>query len=85
MSSLSLIELSMLFDAPFNDEALRLPLFAANAAPAAICCFLDFAGINFSPESAGASWLVASASLNSPAGGGVLDFLRHMEMALHDR
>ena len=49
LSSVLLIELYILFDAPFNDEALRLPLFAANAAPAAICCFFDFAGINFLP------------------------------------
>jgi hypothetical protein len=28
---------------------LPLPLLAANAAPAAICCFFDFAGIQFSP------------------------------------
>jgi hypothetical protein len=50
LSSVLLIELYILFDAPFNDEALRLPLFAANAAPAAICCFFDFAGINFLPQ-----------------------------------
>ena len=50
LSSVLLIELYILFDAPFNDEALRLPLVAANAAPAAICCLFDFAGINFLPQ-----------------------------------
>ena len=38
----------MLLEAPFNEDLLRLPLLAANAAPAAICCFLDFAGMMLS-------------------------------------
>ena len=41
----SLIELAMLFDAPRSPPFGFLPRFAASAAPAAICCFLDFAGI----------------------------------------
>jgi hypothetical protein len=44
-SSLSLIELAILRDAPFNEDFERLPRLAASAAPAAICCFFDFAGI----------------------------------------
>lgn len=44
-SSVSLIDLTMLFDAPRRELFDFLPRFAANAAPAAICCFLDFAGI----------------------------------------
>jgi hypothetical protein len=28
-----------------SDDTERLPRFAASAAPAAICCFFDFAGI----------------------------------------
>jgi hypothetical protein len=46
LSSVALIDPYMLFEAPFSEEGLRLPLFAASAAPAAICCFFDFAGIN---------------------------------------
>jgi len=44
-SSLSLIDLAMLFEAPFSEDFDLSPRFAASAAPAAICCFLDFAGI----------------------------------------
>jgi hypothetical protein len=32
-------------DAPFSDERDRSPRFADNAAPAAICCFFDLAGM----------------------------------------
>ncbi len=35
----------MLFDAPRNELFDFSPRFAASAAPAAICCFLDFAGM----------------------------------------
>jgi hypothetical protein len=35
------------FDAPFRLDFLVSPRLAAKAAPAAICCFLDFAGIPF--------------------------------------
>jgi hypothetical protein len=35
----------MLLDAPRSDDFDRLPRLAASAAPAAICCFFDFAGI----------------------------------------
>jgi hypothetical protein len=44
-SSLSLIDLAIWLDAPLSDDLERLPRFAASAAPAAICCFFDFAGI----------------------------------------
>ena len=44
-SSLSLIELAIWRDAPLSDDLEFLPRFAASAAPAAICCFFDFAGI----------------------------------------
>src|SRR5262245_40944550 len=44
-SSLRLIDLYMLLDAPRRDDFERLPRFADSAAPAAICCFFDFAGI----------------------------------------
>jgi hypothetical protein len=40
-----LIDLAILFDAPLSDDLLFSPRFAASAAPAAICCFFDFAGI----------------------------------------
>jgi hypothetical protein len=44
-SSFLLIDLYIPRDAPFSDDLERLPRFAARAAPAAICCFFDFAGI----------------------------------------
>jgi hypothetical protein len=44
-SSALLIDSYMPLDAPLREDFLPLPLFAANAAPAAICCFFDFAGI----------------------------------------
>jgi hypothetical protein len=45
-SSLSLIELAIWRDAALSDDLERLPRFADSAAPAAICCFFDFAGIH---------------------------------------
>lgn len=47
-SSALLIDLYMPLDAPLSEDFLLSPLLAANAAPAAICCFFDFAGIQFS-------------------------------------
>ena len=44
-SCFSLIDFAICFEAPFSEDFGRLPRFAARAAPAAICCFLDFAGI----------------------------------------
>ena len=44
-SSFRLIDLYMLLDAPRRDAFDRFPRLAASAAPAAICCFFDFAGI----------------------------------------
>jgi len=51
-SSLSLIDFAIWRDAPLSDDFDFLPRFAASAAPAAICCFFDFAGIqdNFAPN-----------------------------------
>jgi hypothetical protein len=40
-----LIELAILRDGPLSDDFERFPRLAARAAPAAICCFFDFAGI----------------------------------------
>ena len=48
-SSALLIDSYMPLDAPLREDFLPSPLLAANAAPAAICCFFDFAGIQFSP------------------------------------
>ena len=45
-SSALLIDLYIAREAPFSDDTLRLRRFAASAAPAAICCFFDFAGIH---------------------------------------
>jgi hypothetical protein len=47
-NSALLIDLYMPLDAPLREDFLRSPLLAANAAPAAICCFFDFAGIQIS-------------------------------------
>jgi hypothetical protein len=44
-SSALLIDLYIPLDAPLSDFFERLPRLAASAAPAAICCFFDFAGI----------------------------------------
>src|ERR1700730_13839738 len=44
-SSLRLIDLYMLLDAPRSDDFDFFPRLAASAAPAAICCFFDFAGM----------------------------------------
>lgn len=42
------MERYMLLDAPRKFATPRFPRFAARAAPAAICCFLDRAGITIS-------------------------------------
>ena len=44
-NSLVLIDRYMPRDAPLSELLLRFPRFADKAAPAAICCFLDLAGI----------------------------------------
>ena len=45
LSSFVLIDLAIPFDAPLSEDFFASPRLAASAAPAAICCFLDFAGI----------------------------------------
>src|SRR6266571_4890049 len=44
-SSCLLIDLYIPRESPSSDEGERSPRLAASAAPAAICCFFDFAGI----------------------------------------
>jgi hypothetical protein len=44
-SSFLLIDWYIPRDAPLSDDLDRSPRLAARAAPAAICCFFDFAGI----------------------------------------
>src|SRR5260370_10275906 len=44
-SSFLLIDWYISFEAPLRDDLERFPRLAASAAPAAICCFFDFAGI----------------------------------------
>jgi hypothetical protein len=44
-SCFSLIDFTICREAPFNEDFGLLPRFADNAAPAAICCFFDVAGI----------------------------------------
>src|SRR5436305_11873729 len=55
-SSFRLIDLYMPLDAPRSDDFDRLPRLAASAAPAAICCFFDFAGITKIFRSRDAKW-----------------------------
>lgn len=43
--SFSLMELAIFFDAPLSFLFDICPRFADRAAPAAICCFFDLAGI----------------------------------------
>jgi hypothetical protein len=45
LSCFSDINSAIFFDAPFRLDLSRSPRCAASAAPAAICCFFDFAGI----------------------------------------
>jgi hypothetical protein len=44
-SSFSVIDYAICFDAPLSEDLERSPRFAASAAPAAFCCFFDFAGM----------------------------------------
>jgi hypothetical protein len=44
-SSFSLMDWAISLDAPFRLDFGLSPRFAASAAPAAICCFFDFAGM----------------------------------------
>jgi hypothetical protein len=44
-SSRSLIDAAIPRDAPNKDDLDLFPRLAANAAPAAFCCFFDFAGM----------------------------------------
>ncbi len=44
-SCFSLMDEAICFEAPFSEDFGRSPRFAESAAPAAICCFFDFAGI----------------------------------------
>ena len=39
------MDLNILLEAPRREDLRTRPRLAANAAPAAICCFFDFAGI----------------------------------------
>src|SRR2546429_7339699 len=48
LSCFSLIDSAICLEAPLSDDFDFSPRFAASAAPAAICCFLDFAGIRSS-------------------------------------
>jgi hypothetical protein len=45
LSWFSDIDFSICFEAPLRLDFGRFPRFAANAAPPAICCFFDLAGI----------------------------------------
>jgi hypothetical protein len=58
-SSLLLIELAIWREAPLSDDFERFPRLAASAAPAAICCFFDFAGIHESFASKGRDGFIA--------------------------
>src|SRR4030081_380717 len=45
LSCFLLIDLAICLDAPLSEDFFISPRLAARAAPAAICCFFDFAGI----------------------------------------
>ena len=47
LSCFSDMDSAIFFDAPLRLDFLRSPRLAASAAPAAICCFFDLAGILF--------------------------------------
>jgi hypothetical protein len=67
-SSALLIDLYIPRDAPLSDFFERFPRLAASAAPAAICCFLDFAGIKrFRPMARERIHQYVSASLETVA------------------
>src|SRR5205807_5612728 len=48
-SCFSLIDRAICREAPLRLDTERSPRFAAKAAPAAICCFFDFAGMTPTP------------------------------------
>jgi hypothetical protein len=56
LSCFSDMDLAISFDAPLRLDLLVSPRLAANAAPAAICCFFDFAGI-LPNRGAGDEWM----------------------------
>jgi hypothetical protein len=45
LSCFLLIDLAICLEAPLSEDFLISPRLAASAAPAAICCFFDFAAI----------------------------------------
>ena len=45
LSCFLLIDLAICLEAPLREDFFISPRLAARAAPAAICCFFDFAGI----------------------------------------
>lgn len=49
-SSFSVMDFSMLFEAPCKLDFLTSPRFAASAAPAAFCCAFDLAGMSDPPS-----------------------------------
>lgn len=59
-SSFRLIDLYICFDAPRSDDFERSPRLAESAAPAAICCFLDFAGILIRDRACIRNWISLS-------------------------
>jgi hypothetical protein len=56
-SSALLIDLYIPREAPLSEDFERLPRLAASAAPAAICCFFDFAGIQKRFRLSNAKWI----------------------------
>jgi hypothetical protein len=50
LSCFSLIDSAICLEAPLSDDFDLSPRLAASAAPAAICCFLDLAGILLVPS-----------------------------------
>jgi hypothetical protein len=53
-------------DAPRSEDFDRCPRFAASAAPAAICCFFDFAGITIMFRACAGCWIRLNAHWFAP-------------------
>jgi hypothetical protein len=70
-SCFSLIDLTICLEAPCSDDLDRFPRLAARAAPAAICCLFDLAGIEF-PRLRQAFYRENGVTVGDAAGTGVI-------------
>jgi hypothetical protein len=69
LSCFLLIDLAICLDAPLSEDFFVSPRLAARAAPAAICCFFDLAGIlDHRGRSGGCACRSTNMRMRSPAG-----------------